>query len=215
MIPKIDLHIHSEFSFDSQDTTIEGIISIAEAKGLEKIAITDHGSARKPPWFEQYLSKIEKARKHTYIDVFTGMEVSIKFDGYFVVDNALLNDLDVVIGAVHHFPSRNLEEYVAVQVKAMEVNDFDILAHPTDRFKTGAPSNSEDRIIQKLKEEDIATEMNYHHRCPSPNFLQKCVNNGVKITPSSDAHRLTEIGHFEWFEQVTAEIKGEISWIAH
>ena len=62
----------------------------------------------------------------------------------------------------------------------------------------------------------IATEMNYHHRDPSPEFLGKCVKAGVRITPSSDAHILTEIGHFEWFEQLIAEIaieKEEISWI--
>ena len=50
MVPKIDLHVHSQFSPCSKDTTIESIVSVAEEKKLEKIAITDHGKVEKPQW---------------------------------------------------------------------------------------------------------------------------------------------------------------------
>jgi hypothetical protein len=35
---------------------------------------------------------------------------------------------------------------------------------------------------------------------------------GVKIIPSSDAHKLEEIGHFEWFEKMATEVGKNIAW---
>jgi len=214
MMPKIDYHIHSEFSRCSEDTTIEGIISVAEPKGLERIAVTDHGYAERLPWFREYLSKMEKARKSTRIDVLTGLEATIEPAGNLAVDHSILDNLDIVIAGLHSLPeSSRIEDYVEIQVKALEINDFHILAHPTDLFNQNTPKNLSDRIVRKLKEHSIATEMNYHHRCPSPVFIRDCVEAGIRLAPSSDAHRLDEIGHFEWFEKLITGIDQEISWI--
>ena len=221
MVPRIDLHIHSEFSPCSKDTSVQRIISMAEARGLEKIAITDHGVVRRPPWLSTYFSEIEKVRRSTHVDILTGMEVNIHPDGTLAVDSDILRSLDIVIGAVHSLPILGvarkksiLEEYRAILLKALEASNFHILAHPTNLlWNKHVPSDAANTIIDKLKERGVAVEMNYHHRDPSPEFLRRCVEAGVAIAPSSDAHRLMEIGHFEWFEQQLAQIKAPIIWI--
>lgn len=221
MVPRIDLHIHSEFSPCSSDTNVQGIVTMAEARGLEKVAITDHGTVRRPPWLSDYLSEVERARRSTHIDVLTGMEVNIHPDGTLAVDDDILQDLDIVIGAVHSLPlfevvrKRSiLEEYRTVLLRALEASSFRILAHPTNLlWNKQIPSDVADTIVGKLKEKGVVVEMNYNHRDPSPEFLRRCVKAGVAITPSSDAHRLMDIGHFEWFEQQLAQIKEAVSWI--
>ena len=221
MVPRIDLHIHSEFSPCSKDTNVQGIVSMAEARGLEKIAITDHGAVRRPRWLSDYFSEIGRARRSTDIDVLTGMEVNIRPDGTLAVDDDILRNLDIVIGALHSLPiweivrkKSILEEYRTVLLRALEVSSFRILAHPTNLlWNKRIPSDMADIIMRRLKEEGVVVEMNYNHRDPSLEFLRRCVNAGVAITPSSDAHRLMDIGHFEWFEQQLAQIKEPVSWI--
>jgi len=221
MVPRIDLHIHSEFSPCSRDTKVQGIVSMAEIKGLKKIAITDHGTVRRPRWLASYFSEIEKARQSTHVEVLTGMEVNILPDGTLAVDRDILRNLDIVIGAVHSLPiwevvrKRSiLEEYRAILLRALEVSSFHILAHPTHLlWNKHIPADVADTIIGKLKEKGVAVEMNYNHRDPSPEFLRRCVEAGLAITPSSDAHRLMDIGHFEWFEEQLAQIKEPVSWI--
>ena len=104
MVPRIDLHTHSEFSACSHDTSVQKIVATAEARGIEKIAITDHGTTRKPKWLRSYLLEIEKARRETRIDVLTGMEVNIRVDGSLAVGDEILRNLDIIIGAVHMLP---------------------------------------------------------------------------------------------------------------
>jgi len=223
MVPRIDLHIHSEFSPCSRDTNVQDIVSMAEARGLRKIAITDHGVVRRPPWLPNYFSEIERARRSTHIDILTGIEVDIRPDGTLVVDKDILQNLDVVIGALHSLPlwgvvrkKSILEECRAILLKALEVSSFHILAHPTYLpllWSRKIPLDLADVIVGGLKKRGVAVEMNYNHRDPTPEFLRRCVKAGVTITPSSDAHRLMDIGHFEWFEQQLAQIKEPISWM--
>jgi histidinol phosphatase-like PHP family hydrolase len=75
------------------------------------------------------------------------------------------------------------------------------------------PSEVAELIIRKLKERNVAVEMNYHHNDPSSEFLRSCIKANVTITPSSDAHQLKDIGQFKWFEQQLAGIKEPVSWI--
>lgn len=220
-VPKIDLHIHSEFSPCSKDTSIQSIVSVAEAKRLEKIAITDHGKVENPRWLSTYFSEIERARKNTKIDILTGMEVNIRSDGSLTVNNNILRDLDIVIGAIHSLPILEIirkksiaEEYLTVLVESLERNQFDILAHPTSLlWNKHITSETADMMIQRIKKKNVAVEMNYHHKDPSFEFLQRCIQSGVTITPSSDAHRLSEIGHYEWFEDQISKINEPIRWI--
>lgn len=221
MVPRIDLHTHSEFSPCSHDTSVQKIVSTAEARGIEKVAITDHGTTHRPKWLRNYLLEVEKARRETRIDVLTGMEVNIRADGSLAVGDEVLRGLDIIIGAVHMLPVTRIirrgsivDEYIDVLSRALEVSNFHILAHPTNLlWKKHIPPDKADLLIRGVKKKGIAVEMNYHHEDPSPEFLKRCVDAGVTITPSSDAHRISDIGHYDWFQQRLVDIGRPVTWI--
>ncbi len=200
---------------------MQSIVSTAEKKGLEKIAITDHGREKRPKWLSNYFSEIEKARKNTDLEILTGMEVDIRADGRLAVGQDVLRDLDVVIGALHRIPLLDVLrkksirlEYQSLVLKALDYNSISFLAHPTSSIWIGRiPSEMSRSIVDKLKERNVAVEMNRSHNDPSEEFLHQSVRAGISITPSSDAHRLKDIGDFGWFENKIASIQETIKWI--
>lgn len=231
MIPRTDYHTHSEFSECSSDTSIERNISRARRVGLEKVAITDHGSVYMPEWIKSYFRKIEEVRKWAGIDVLTGIECDISPDGQPVVSSEALDDFDVVIGALHRLPSYRssgnrfeylppeegaLEEYRREVLSALSLGWMKILAHPTDIGwgKALIPDHIQEEVASALSKSNVAVEINYHHKDPSVPMLEKCVSNEVPLTPVSDAHSLREIGRLEWHRSIIAKLNAEdIIWL--
>ena len=64
-IPSTDFHMHAEYSSCSDDVSILKNIEKLEGLGYERIAITDHGTVADPSFFDEYVGKIETARKNT------------------------------------------------------------------------------------------------------------------------------------------------------
>lgn len=210
-IPRIDLHVHSEFSPCAQDVTVEKDLLRAEELGIRTMAVTDHGDERRPKWISEYRHEVERLRKGCAVEVLTGIEAQILPDGKPAVEASLLKEFDVVIGALHGLPSLEksetgiqLDEYARAILGALEGGWMAILAHATDVAwrKVPVPRDLALKILQTAKNHDIAVELNYHHRDPSQPFVRACVEAGVELAPNSDAHRLDEIGHYDWHRQV-------------
>ncbi|MEM5825611.1 MAG: PHP domain-containing protein, partial [Thermofilaceae archaeon] len=91
MIPRLDLHVHSQFSPCANDVSIERDVETALAKGVRVIAITDHGTVPFPPWFENYLREVEWAQKKVEgrLTLLKGMEVDIVEGGRLAVSASL------------------------------------------------------------------------------------------------------------------------------
>jgi len=230
-IPLTDYHMHSEFSECSSDTSVEKNVSKARRIGLEKVAITDHGIVYMPEWIRSYFRKIEEVRKWDGMDVLTGIECDIDPDGQPVVSSEVLDDFDVVIGALHSLPSyrpsgnrfdylppeeKVLEEYRREVLSALSLGWMEILAHPTDIGwgKILIPDHIQEEVASALSKSNVAVEINYHHKDPSVPMLEKCVSNEVLLTPVSDAHSLREIGRLEWHRSIVAKLKAEdIIWL--
>jgi len=231
VIPKTDYHTHSEFSECSSDTSIEKNVVRARSVGLERIAITDHGLVYRPEWIRSYFQKIEEVRKWNGIDILTGMECDIDSEGQPVVSSEVLDDFDVIIGALHGLPSykpsgerftylppeeRVLEEYRGKVLSALSSGWMKILAHPTDVGwgKILIPDHIQEEVASALSRSNVAVEINFHHRDPSISMLDKCVSHGVLLTPVSDAHSLSEIGRFEWHRSIVAKLRTHhILWL--
>jgi histidinol phosphatase-like PHP family hydrolase len=231
VIPKTDFHMHSEFSECSSDTSIEKDVTRARMVGLEKIAITDHGLVYRPEWIRSYFQEIEEARKWNGVDILTGMECDIDSEGQPVVSSEILDDFDVVIGAIHNLPSYKpsgdrftylppeegvLEEYRGEVLSALSSGWMKILAHPTDIGwgKILIPDHIQEEVASVLSRSNVAVEINFHHKDPAVSLLEKCVSHGVLLTPVSDAHNLREIGRFEWHRSIVSKIRAErILWL--
>ncbi|QQK08181.1 histidinol-phosphatase HisJ family protein [Miniphocaeibacter halophilus] len=177
----IDLHNHSEFSFDSK-TPIEENIQAAINKNLKYIAVTDHMDLIKvtdnyedgidiPGYFEKV--KILKEKYKDKIKVLYGIEVGIQYETAKKNDEITSQfDFDFIIGSIHSlkeqdivldrlfykYPPRDLYKlYYTEMLKAVEsTKNFDVLGH-IDYIDRYAPSNK--TIPNIIEYKDIIEEI--------------------------------------------------------
>jgi len=221
MLPKTDLHVHSQFSPCAEDVTIEKNAEKALRKGVRILAITDHGVVKRPPWLAQYFHELEKVRKRYEgkIVILSGMEVDILDDGQPAVAGDILRSLDIVIGSVHRVNATEpLESWYNKVKKALERGWLHVLAHPTDAGwrKINPPVEQALELLDIAKSQGIAVEMNSHHRDPQLGFLKLAVKTRVKITPNSDAHNLREVADHTWHIKALKRAKidpNEVNWL--
>ncbi|MBO3802376.1 MAG: PHP domain-containing protein [Candidatus Brockarchaeota archaeon] len=223
-IPKTDYHVHSQFSKCANDVTVSKDVQRALAKGISRIAVTDHGSVKKPEWIRDYFREIEESRKSSKLDVLAGIECDMDADGCPVVSEAVLADMDVVVGALHELPGNPassydeaIGRYAKAVSAALENGWMRILAHPTDVgwVKLKLPSEVAGELSRIAARKGVAFELNFHHKDPGPEDLGTFLKNGVAVTPTSDAHSLDEIGNYGWHESLLEKcgFRGEVPWL--
>jgi len=202
VIPLTDLHMHSQYSPCSVDVNISANIEIANKRGLRIIAITDHGTCPEPSWFKKYMNEINSIDSE--IIVLPGMEVDVDLNGKLVVKREILKKLKIVIAALHRWPGLSgdmlYKWWRDTLITIAENREALIIAHPTDIGwrKITPPIEYCMEVLDVIKENDLVVELNYHHSDPLDFFLSLCIERKVKLTPTSDAHKLDEIGHLEW-----------------
>ncbi len=165
---KIDLHIHSVYSKDSS-MELEEIVKRAKAKGLDGVAITDHGTAR----------GALKARKLSSEDFVVIAGAEIRTDrgevlGYFLQEE---------------IKSREFFEVVD-EIRAQ--GGFVAVPHPFDIFRIYRL-----RGLEELHTYVDAVEV-FNSRCAMQGANRKALHfaleHGLKFTAGSDAHTYAEIG---------------------
>ncbi len=134
-----DLHVHTDWS--DGKASIEEMALAAKAAGREYIAITDHSHARgvarglDADRLRAQIAEVKAVNKRIEgIRIFTGMEVDIMADGSLDMPDEILNELDIVIAAVHSSLSQEKEKITMRLVKAASNPAVDIIAHPTGRL---------------------------------------------------------------------------------
>lgn len=205
-----DFHTHSHYSADSSMAPTQ-IIEEAEAKGLEGVAITDHGPelsvGMNPRELTNYLRELRALQKKAGIPVFVGMEVNI-VDRYGNLDvpREILAELDYPLISIHYInesvpPNRLGEEYVNRLIKAIEKNRVRAVAHPFFLHRNLLSEISETSIEELLllaAQKGVAIEINTKYHTPPDPFLRLCTHHGVKLSVGSDAHSPGEVGWVEW-----------------
>ncbi len=212
MLPKIigyndlkgDLQMHTKWSDGSN--TIEEMALAAKKIGHEYICITDHTgklaiahALDKKRVIEQK-KEIEKINKKLNgITILQGTEVNIKDDGTLDMDNKILKQLDIVIGAVHSGFKNPKEKMTNRIIKAMENENIDIIAHPTGRLITKRESYEIDldAVLDSAKKTSTVLEINsYPERMDLRDIhVRAAVKAGVKLVISTDAHNTDQL-HF-------------------
>ena len=87
-LPRTDIHMHSNYSPCGIDVSIEKDIEVAVERGIELIAITDHGTIPRPQWIDSYFRDI--ATVNPPIILLTGMEVDVNLNGELTVERLSL-----------------------------------------------------------------------------------------------------------------------------
>lgn len=194
---KGDLHVHTNAT--DGHNTLKEMVEAAQARGYEYIAITDHSrrvtvaNGLDPRRLRKQMDEIDRLnQKLKGITVLKGIEVDILEDGTLDLPDAVLADLDIVVGAVHsrfELPKAKQTERI---LRAMDNRYVTILAHPTGRLIQEREPYDVDmlRIVRKAKERGCCLELNAQPKRLDlmDIYCQMARDEGVLIALDTDAH---------------------------
>jgi len=199
-----DLHTHSEAS-DGVDT-VDTMAKAAEARGYEYLAITDHSHSLtigNGLSAERLLESMEHVRKvneaYPSLRLLIGTEVEIDEKGGLDYPPKLLEDLDIVVAAVHSRFKMSPAEMTERLLNAMSNESVNILAHPTGRIigEREGYSFDLDKVMQAAKDNGVAMEVNSFPERLDLNDLHCAMarERGVTISIDTDAHNVRQLDY--------------------
>jgi putative hydrolase len=210
---KSDLHTHSIASGHAFSTVWE-MARFAKEKGIEVLAITDHGPAVKSAvnayfrCFDRIPKKIEGVR------VLSGVEANIiNEDGGIDLPEKILEKLDIVIAGFHGnvgCKNKDVKTNTEIAIKVIQNPLVKMFSHPYDGTKGGANNLDLDMeiICKEASSNGVALEINasyfYKESRFTPEMIKK-INEMIlyakkynaKLIMNSDAHSAFEVGKFE------------------
>jgi len=202
-----DLQMHTVHS--DGDQSIEKMAGMADKLGYEYIAITDHTSyigvtqGLKDEDIPKYVEEIDAFNAdHEGVLVLKGVEVDIHEDGSLDLSDDSLNQMDVVLGAIHsHFGLREEEQTERV-IKAMDNPYFNIYAHPTTRrINSRQPIDVNlEKLMEAAIERGCFLEIN-----ASPErldlwdqYIRLARDIGLKLSIGTDSHRKSSLANIKY-----------------
>ncbi|MBS3781908.1 MAG: PHP domain-containing protein, partial [Candidatus Thermoplasmatota archaeon] len=198
---KGDLQSHSDWS-DGQNTVHE-MAKEAQEVGYKFIALTDHSQGLSvadgltKEDLEERRKEIMEAQEKLDINILDGIEVDIKKDGTLDMDHETLEELDIVLGAIHsNFKMEESEQMERIS-KAFETGLIDIFAHPTGR-KLGEREGYDvdiNKLIDSALKNDVILEINASPQRLDLDSLdaREAMERGVMISIGTDAHGLSHL----------------------
>lgn len=202
-----DLQMHSTWS-DGQHAIADMLGACAE-RGYEYVALTDHskalamtGGLDAAKLRRQWAEIAEVAPRYPCIRLLRSLEVDILADGSLDLEDAMLEQLDLVVVSVHSKFELPTARQTARIVKALEHPCTSILAHPTGRIINRRDPMEYDleEVLACAAENRVAVELNAH---PSrldlrDTHLLQAKKQGVKVVISTDAHTIGDLDHMSY-----------------
>jgi predicted metal-dependent phosphoesterase TrpH len=166
-----DLHIHSNFSFDS-DATIEDIIEKLIEKKYYGFSITDHNTTK-------HIEYIRKLNLQNILFI-PGFEYSV-------------NEVDLLLYNVEELPPEN-SNLISVIEFAQKRNGVVVLAHPA-RYITNISSellkNVDGLEITNLRYSNLPALLEKSYKI---DVIQWCKKQNKALFANSDSHNLKDLG---------------------
>ncbi len=199
---KGDFHAHTNASDGA--ATLEEMVERAKSLGHEYLALTEHSQSLRiangldEKRFKERNSLIEKLNQSDKsIKILKGVELEIRKDGTLDLPDKLLEEMDVVVGALHQWVGDNIGENTNRVVKALNSGHIFALAHPTGRLiGVREPYRLDfERIFQACEENKVAIEINgYPERSDLPyDLVKRAREYDLKFTLGSDSHRVDHL----------------------
>ncbi len=202
-----DLHSHTRASDGT--ATIEQMIEAAIARGYQFLGITDHSQSQaianglKPDRLMKHVAEIRRiAQRYKGFTVFAGCEVDILADGRMDYEDAILKDLDFVIGSPHSSLKQPEQKATDRLVRAIENPYVDIIGHPTGRLigrRDGLPLDFS-RIYKAAAATGTILEINASYpRLDLTDVRARGAREaGVRLTINTDAHSTDGFEEMRW-----------------
>lgn len=198
-----NVHMHTVWS-DGRDT-LEAMVRAAQALGFTYCTVTEHSQTSnyaggltldrlKAQWDE--IAAVQE--KFPGVTLLRGIESDILEDGALDYPDAVLEQLDVVIGSIHQRYSQDEEAMTRRVLNAFDNPHLDIWGHPSGRLllkRDPAPMRMEE-ILDKAAKKGIVIEVN---GCPerldlASEHVRGALKRGIKLVVSTDAHSVGELG---------------------
>jgi len=192
-----DLHAHTRAS-DGHES-LRDMAAAAAQRGLEYLAITEHSKRLTVAHgldSKRLLAQVEAIDEfnagHHAVTLLKGVEVDILEDGSLDLPDAVLEKLDLVIGAVHSRFELSRSRQTQRILRAMDNPVFTLLAHPSGRLiERRAPYDVDmTRIIRHARERGCYLELNANPERLDllDTHCQLAREEGVLVCINSDAH---------------------------
>lgn len=203
-----DLHVHSTWSGDGR-SPLEDMVATAAARGLEYLAITEHGedlainglSREKIAREAEVLAELRD--RHPDLTILHGAELNIGPDGDLDYDPDFLLGLDFCVASVHsHFdlpPARQTERLL----RAMASPAVNVIGHLTGRRIGKRPGIELDttEVFEAAVATGTALEINSHLDrldVPAEMLRQAREVDGLLFVVSTDSHHVDEFANIRW-----------------
>lgn len=213
-----DLHTHTVASRHAYSTVTEIAVAAAQ-RGLELVAITDHGPdipGGAHPWHFWNAKMVPD--RICGVRVIKGVEAnpSLSSDNGLDLPDDLLAMLDIVSVGLHAglgLDDRDERRNTEALLRAMENPYVDMVTHPGN---VGDYPVDMDRIVASALEHGVILELNacsfdprsgrYASRDAERAFAQASYDAGVPIAIGSDAHYHTDVGNFSGAREAAEEL---------
>ncbi|SHK20976.1 DNA polymerase/3'-5' exonuclease PolX [Thermocrinis minervae] len=191
---KGDFHMHTNWS--DGVASLEQMVRTAYELGHKYIVIGDHSQSSRvangldPERYRKQWKEIERLREEYEplgFHILKGCEVDILPDGSLDLPDELLEEFDFVVASIH---SRLNQDNTYRILKAMENPYVNLIGHPTGRAygsREGYPLDMK-KVLQMAKETSTALELNTFRADLPPEWIRRCMEEGVYIAIVTDAH---------------------------
>lgn len=195
-----DFHMHCTWS-DGRDT-LEDMVAAAAARGYAYHSISDHSWGRGSMGLDPSDLRAQRARVRELGDRYgirtlCSAEVDILADGSLDYDDAILAELDLVVGSVHAAFNLSREAMTERLIRACENPYVTIIGHPTGRNVETFPGYDfdHDAVFAAAARTGTALEIDGQpSRLDLPSSLARRAKDfGVTFTCDSDAHGTAQL----------------------
>ncbi|WP_457614711.1 PHP domain-containing protein [Methanopyrus sp.] len=218
---RADLHTHTVYS-DGHGTPLENVLA-AEERGLEAVALTDHGPASPEGLtdrsFRRLIAEAKEAERLSSVRVYVGVEANIvSMSGEIDATPVMLSESDIILAAVHN-PHLILANPVSAEelrraivnamIECIESGDVHILAHPVwilEQLRCYITVQEAEEIARVAADHNVGLELNARHLPRDFTLYQVAIRVGAPITFSSDAHAPEEVGRFKPLQKLTRRL---------
>lgn len=191
-----ELHTHSTWS-DGQGT-IEEMAASASRRGYRFLGITDHSQSLAVAngldhrRLVAQRSELAAASSRIGLPLFAGAEVEVLSDGSLDYPDAVLAELDVVVGSLHGGLRQPRAKLADRQLRTLRNPHVDILAHPSGRLleRREGGDFDWDLTFTTAAETGTALEINADpaRLDLDPTLARQAAEAGCLITINSDSH---------------------------
>lgn len=203
-----DLHVHSDWSGDGR-STLADMVRAAADRGLEYLAITEHGedlainglSPDRVRAERQVLSGLQA--EHPEMAILHGVELNIDADGGLDYDLDFLLEFDWCVASVHSYFDLPAEEQTRRLVRVIENPAVNAIGHLTGRRIGRRPGIEIDveAVLEAAAATGTAIEINCHlDRLDAPAEILRRARTmtDVRFVVSTDAHHTSELRNVQW-----------------